>query len=247
MPGELDSLLTFVLNLLRDYGLDDFYLELSTKDPVKFVGTDEDWERATETLREAAQRQDLDLVMDPGGAAFYGPKISVQARDAIGRTWQMSTIQVDFNLPNRFELEYTAADGSRQRPVMIHRALFGSIERFFAVLLEHYAGAFPAWLAPVQVVGIPITDGHVDYLTDVAKQLRAAGIRVEVDTSDDRMQKKIRNAQKQKVPFMLIAGDEDVAAGAVSFRYRDGTQNNGVPVADAIAEVVDAVRRRVQV
>ncbi len=247
MPGELDSLLTFVLALLRDYGLDDFYLELSTKDPVKFVGTDEDWERATETLREAAERQNLELVLDPGGAAFYGPKISVQARDAIGRTWQMSTIQVDFNLPQRFELEYTAADGSRQRPVMIHRALFGSIERFFAVLLEHYAGAFPAWLAPVQVVGIPITDGHVDYLLEVAARLREQGIRVEVDTSDDRMQKKIRNAQKQKVPFMLIAGDEDVAAGAVSFRYRDGTQNNGVPVADAIAEVVDAVARRVQV
>jgi threonyl-tRNA synthetase len=236
-----------VLNLLRDYGLDDFYLELSTKDPVKFVGTDEDWERATETLRAAAERQDLELVMDPGGAAFYGPKISVQARDAIGRTWQMSTIQVDFNLPNRFELEYTAADGSRQRPVMIHRALFGSIERFFAVLLEHYAGAFPVWLAPVQVVGIPITDAHVDYLHDVAAQLRAAGVRVEVDTSDDRMQKKIRNAQKQKVPYMLIAGDEDVAAGAVSFRYRDGTQNNGVPIAAAIAEVTDAIARRVQV
>ncbi len=247
MPAELDSLLTFVLDLLRDYGLDDFYLELSTKDPVKFVGSDDDWERATETLREAAQRQDLELVMDPGGAAFYGPKISVQARDAIGRTWQMSTIQVDFNLPERFELEYTAADGSRQRPVMIHRALFGSIERFFAVLLEHYAGAFPAWLAPVQVVGIPITDGHVDYLQDVAAQLRAAGIRVDVDTSDDRMQKKIRNAQKQKVPYMLIAGDEDVAGGAVSFRYRDGTQKNGVPIAEAIAEIVDAVERRVQV
>jgi threonyl-tRNA synthetase len=247
MPAELDSLLTFVLDLLRDYGLDDFYLELSTKDPVKFVGTDDDWERATETLREAAERQQLELVMDPGGAAFYGPKISVQARDAIGRTWQMSTIQVDFNLPERFGLEYTAADGSRQRPVMIHRALFGSIERFFAVLLEHYAGAFPAWLAPVQVVGIPITDGHVDYLQDVSAQLRRAGVRVEVDTSDDRMQKKIRNAQKQKVPFMLIAGDEDVAAGAVSFRYRDGTQKNGVPIAEAVAEVVDAVERRVQV
>ena len=246
MPDELDSLLTFVLDLLRDYGLDDFYLELSTKDPVKFVGTDDDWERATETLRQAAERQKLELVMDPGGAAFYGPKISVQARDAIGRTWQMSTIQVDFNLPERFGLEYTAADGSRQRPVMIHRALFGSIERFFAVLLEHYAGAFPAWLSPVQVVGIPITDGHVDYLQDVAAQLRAAGVRVEVDTSDDRMQKKIRNAQKQKVPFMLIAGDDDVAAGAVSFRYRDGTQKNGVPIAEAIAEVVDAVERRVQ-
>jgi threonyl-tRNA synthetase len=247
MPGELDSLLTFVLDLLRDYGLDDFYLELSTKDPVKFVGTDEDWDRATETLREAAGRQNLELVLDPGGAAFYGPKISVQARDAIGRTWQMSTIQVDFNLPARFELEYTAADGSRQRPVMIHRALFGSIERFFAVLLEHYAGAFPPWLAPVQVVGIPITDGHVDYLEGVAVQLRERGIRVEVDTSDDRMQKKIRNAQKQKVPYMLIAGDEDVAAGAVSFRYRDGTQNNAVPIADAVAEIVGAVAGRVQV
>ncbi len=247
MPGELDSLLTFVLDLLRDYGLDDFYLELSTKDPEKFVGTDEAWEEATETLRQAAERQNLELVMDPGGAAFYGPKISVQARDAIGRTWQMSTIQVDFNLPERFGLEYTAADGSRQRPVMIHRALFGSIERFFAVLLEHYAGAFPVWLAPVQVVGIPITDGHVDYLEDVAAQLRAQGIRVEVDTSDDRMQKKIRNAQKQKVPYMLIAGDDDVAAGAVSFRYRDGSQKNGVRVADAITEIVEARNTRVQV
>ncbi|MFN8147484.1 MAG: threonine--tRNA ligase [Candidatus Nanopelagicales bacterium] len=247
MPGELDSLLTFVLDLLRDYGLDDFYLELSTKDPVKFVGTDEAWEEATETLRQAAERQNLELVMDPGGAAFYGPKISVQARDAIGRTWQMSTIQVDFNLPERFGLEYTAADGSRQRPVMIHRALFGSIERFFAVLLEHYAGAFPVWLAPVQVVGIPITDGHVDYLQDVAAQLRAQGIRVEIDTSDDRMQKKIRNAQKQKVPYMLIAGDDDVAAGAVSFRYRDGSQKNGVPVAEAIAEITAARDARVQV
>jgi threonyl-tRNA synthetase len=247
MADELDSLLTFVLDLLRDYGLDDFYLELSTKDPEKYVGGDEDWERATETLRQAAERQELELVMDPGGAAFYGPKISVQARDAIGRTWQMSTIQVDFNLPQRFELEYTAADGSRQRPVMIHRALFGSIERFFAVLLEHYAGAFPVWLAPVQVVGIPITDGHVGYLQVVAERLRAAGIRMEVDSSDDRMQKKIRNAQKQKVPYMLIAGDDDVAAGAVSFRYRDGTQNNGVPVDSAVEEILAAVRDRVQV
>jgi threonyl-tRNA synthetase len=211
------------------------------------VGTDEDWERATETLRQAAERQDLELVLDPGGAAFYGPKISVQARDAIGRTWQMSTIQVDFNLPQRFELEYTAADGSRQRPVMIHRALFGSIERFFAVLLEHYAGAFPVWLAPVQVVGIPITDGHVEYLEGVAQRLRAAGVRIDVDSSDDRMQKKIRNAQKQKVPYMLIVGDEDMAAGAVSFRYRDGSQKNGVSVDDAVAEILDAISRRVQV
>jgi threonyl-tRNA synthetase len=247
MPDELDSLLTFVLDLLRDYGLDDFYLELSTRDPIKYVGTDEDWERATETLRQAAERQDLELVLDPGGAAFYGPKISVQARDAIGRTWQMSTIQVDFNLPQRFELEYTAADGSRQRPVMIHRALFGSIERFFAVLLEHYAGAFPVWLAPVQVVGIPITDGHVEYLEGVAQRLRAAGVRIDVDSSDDRMQKKIRNAQKQKVPYMLIVGDEDMAAGAVSFRYRDGSQKNGVSVDDAVAEILDAISHRVQV
>ncbi len=247
MPDELDSLLTFVLDLLRDYGLDDFYLELSTRDPIKYVGTDEDWERATETLRQAAERQDLELVLDPGGAAFYGPKISVQARDAIGRTWQMSTIQVDFNLPQRFELEYTAADGTRQRPVMIHRALFGSIERFFAVLLEHYAGAFPVWLAPVQVVGIPITDGHVEYLEGIAQRLRDAGVRIEVDSSDDRMQKKIRNAQKQKVPYMLIVGDEDMAAGAVSFRYRDGTQKNGVSIDDAVAEILDAISNRVQV
>ncbi|MDA8368592.1 MAG: threonine--tRNA ligase [Nocardiopsaceae bacterium] len=245
MADELDSLLTFVLDLLRDYGLDDFYLELSTKDPEKYVGADEIWEEATSTLREAAEKQGLELVMDPGGAAFYGPKISVQARDAIGRTWQMSTVQLDFNLPELFDLEYTAADGSRQRPVMIHRALFGSIERFFGVLLEHYAGAFPAWLAPVQVVGIPIADEHVPYLEGIAAKLRAEGIRVEVDSSDDRMQKKIRNAQKQKVPFMLLAGDDDVSKGAVSFRYRDGSQNNGVPVDDAVVEIVAAVRERV--
>jgi len=244
MAGELDSLLTFVLALLRDYGLEDFYLELSTRDPEKSIGSDEDWEEATEALRQAALKQDLELVPDPGGAAFYGPKISVQARDAIGRTWQMSTIQVDYNQPNRFELEYQGADGERHRPVMIHRALFGSIERFFAVLLEHYAGAFPAWLAPVQVVGIPITDAHVDYLVDVAARLRAEGIRVDVDTSDDRMQKKIRTAQRQKVPYMLLAGDDDVAADAVSFRYRDGTQKNTVPVDEAVAEIVRAVRER---
>ncbi len=247
MPGELDSLLTFVLNLLRDYGLDDFYLELSTRNPEKSIGEDDVWASATEVLREAAEKQNLALVLDEGGAAFYGPKISVQAKDAIGRTWQMSTIQVDFNLPERFDLEYQAADGSRQRPVMIHRALFGSIERFFGVLLEHYAGAFPPWLAPVQVVGIPIAEAHVAYLAEVATQLRAAGIRVELDDSDERMQKKIRNAQKQKVPYMLIAGDDDVAAGAVSFRYRDGEQKNGVAIAEAIAEITAAVDSRIQV
>ena len=247
MGEELKSLLHFVLDLLRDYGLDEFYLELSTKDPDKHVGTDQAWDEATEVLRQAADDSGLELVPDPGGAAFYGPKISVQARDAIGRTWQMSTIQLDFNMPERFELEYTAPDGSRQRPVMIHRALFGSIERFFGVLTEHYAGAFPPWLAPIQAVGIPITDEHVAYLDKVAADLRERGIRVEVDSTDDRMQKKIRNAQKQKVPFMLIAGDDDVAKGAVSFRYRDGSQNNGVPVADAVAEIVDAVERRIQV
>ncbi|MEV2276573.1 threonine--tRNA ligase [Nocardiopsis sp. NPDC049922] len=244
MADELDSLLTFVLDLLRDYGLDDFYLELSTKDPEKYIGDDHVWAEATDTLRQAAEKQGLELVMDPGGAAFYGPKISVQAKDAIGRTWQMSTIQLDFNLPERFDLEYTAADGTRQRPVMIHRALFGSIERFFAVLLEHYAGAFPAWLAPVQAVGIPIADEHVPYLREVEAKLRAEGIRIEVDASDDRMQKKIRNAQKQKVPFMLLAGDEDISKNAVSFRYRDGSQNNGVPVDEAVAEIVAAVRER---
>ncbi|MFI0815644.1 threonine--tRNA ligase [Streptomyces sp. NPDC021098] len=248
MADELDNLLTFVLDLLRDYGLNDFYLELSTRDDSdKFIGGPEQWEEATEELRKAAEKQGLELVMDPGGAAFYGPKISVQARDAIGRTWQMSTIQVDFNQPERFNLEYTAADGSRQQPVMIHRALFGSIERFFAVLLEHYAGAFPAWLAPVQAVGIPIGDGHVPYLEEFAAQARAKGLRVEVDSSSDRMQKKIRNAQRSKVPFMVIAGDEDVANDAVSFRYRDGSQKNGIPVQDAIAEIVDAVERRIQV
>ncbi|MFF5212107.1 threonine--tRNA ligase [Streptosporangium sp. NPDC000396] len=247
MRDELKSLLRFVLDLLRDYGLDDFYLELSTKDPVKFVGTDEDWDEATETLREVAESENLELVLDPGGAAFYGPKISVQARDAIGRSWQMSTIQLDFNLPQRFELEYQSADGSRQQPIMIHRALFGSIERFFGVLVEHYAGAFPPWLAPVQVVGIPIAEAHVPYLQDVAKKARERGIRIEVDASDDRMQKKIRNAQKSKVPFMLLAGDEDIANGAVSFRFRNGEQKNGIPIEDAINEIADAVERRIQV
>ena len=247
MPEELDRLLTFVLDLLRDYGLTDFYLELSTRDPNKSVGTDEEWAEATEALRVAAEKQNLELVLDEGGAAFYGPKISVQAKDAIGRTWQMSTIQVDFQLPQRFDLEYQGSDGAKRRPIMIHRALFGSIERFFAVLLEHYAGAFPPWLAPVQVVGIPITDEHIPYLTQVAETLRARGVRVDVDASDDRMQKKIRNAQKSKVPYMLIAGDEDVSAGAVSFRYRDGTQKNGVPIDEAVAEIVSAIDQRIQV
>ena len=247
MPGELDRLLTFVLDLLRDYGLDDFYLELSTRNPDKSVGTEEEWAEATQALREAAEKQNLELVLDEGGAAFYGPKISVQAKDAIGRTWQMSTIQVDFQLPQRFDLEYQGSDGTKQRPIMIHRALFGSIERFFAVLLEHYAGAFPPWLAPVQVVGIPITDEHIPYLQGIAERLSAQGVRVEVDTSDDRMQKKIRNAQRAKVPYMLIAGDEDIAADAVSFRYRDGTQKNGVLIDDAVAEIVTAIDERVQV
>lgn len=247
MRGELAQLLQFVLDLLSDYGLSDFYLELSTKNPDKFIGDDATWAEATEVLREVATASGLDLVDDPGGAAFYGPKISVQAKDAIGRTWQLSTIQLDFFLPERFELEYTGADGTRQRPVMIHRALFGSIERFFAILVEHYAGAFPAWLAPVQVLAVPVAEPFNDYLADVVAQLRAQGIRAELDLSDDRFGKKIRNAATQKVPFVLIAGGEDVAAGAVSFRYRDGRQDNGVPVAEAIARVVEAVRDRVQV
>ena len=247
MVGELDSLLTFVLNLLRDYGLNDFYLELSTKNPEKFVGEDSDWEEATEALRKAATAQNLELVLDEGGAAFYGPKISVQAKDAIGRTWQMSTIQVDFQLPQRFELEYSATDGTRQRPVMIHRALFGSIERFFGVLTEHYSGAFPPWLAPVQAIGIPVADTFADYLGVVIQQMRKAGIRAELDSSDDRMQKKVRNAQMQKIPFMVIVGEEDQKAGAVSFRYRNGEQKNGIPIQDAIAEIKKVVQERTQV
>ena len=247
MPGELDSLLTFVLNLLRDYGLEDFYLEISTRNPEKSVGSDEDWEAATEALRKAALAQNLELVNDEGGAAFYGPKISVQAKDAIGRTWQMSTIQVDFQLPQRFELEYAASDGSRARPVMIHRALFGSIERFFGVLTEHYSGAFPPWLAPVQVMAIPVAEPFTDYLFEVVATLKAAGIRAEVDASDDRMQKKVRNAQMQKIPFMLIAGEEDQKDGAVSFRYRNGEQKNGVPLSEAIAEISATVAARQQV
>ncbi|HEX6921070.1 MAG TPA: threonine--tRNA ligase [Actinomycetes bacterium] len=248
-PDEIKHLLGFLLGLLKDFGLEDFYLELSTREPGsdKFIGTDEQWEEATRILEEAATETGLELVPDPGGAAFYGPKISVQAKDAIGRTWQMSTVQYDFNQPAGFGLEYQAADGSRQQPVMIHSAKFGSIERFLGVLVEHYAGAFPPWLAPVQVVGIPITDEHVPYLRDVAARLAAEGIRVEVDDSDDRMQKKIRNAQRQKVPYMLLAGDDDVAKGAVSFRYRSGEQKNGVPVDEAVAEIVRAVADRVQV
>ncbi len=247
MVGELDSLLTFVLNLLRDYGLTDFYLELSTKNPEKSVGEESDWMEATEALRKAATAQNLELVLDEGGAAFYGPKISVQAKDAIGRTWQMSTIQVDFQLPQRFELEYSASDGTRQRPVMIHRALFGSIERFFGVLTEHYSGAFPPWLAPVQVIGIPVADSFADYLGEVLQTMRKAGIRAELDASDDRMQKKVRNAQMQKIPFMVIAGEEDQAAGAVSFRYRNGEQKNGIPIADAIVEIKKTIKERTQV
>ena len=247
MPGELDSLLTFVLNLLRVYGLNDVYLELSTRNPEKSVGEDAEWVAATEALRQAATLQGLDLVLDEGGAAFYGPKISVQAKDAIGRTWQMSTIQVDFQLPQRFELEYADSDGSRSRPVMIHRALFGSIERFFGVLTEHYAGAFPPWLAPVQAIGIPVAEAFTPYLSDVITQMRKAGLRVELDASDDRMQKKVRNAQMSKIPFMVIAGEEDQNAGAVSFRYRNGEQKNGIPVADAIAEIKKIVAERTQV
>lgn len=234
LENELSTVLDFIISLLKDYGLDDFYLELSTKDPNKFVGSDEIWERSTEILRRVADKSGLDLVPDPGGAAFYGPKISVQARDAIGRTWQMSTVQLDFNLPERFELEYTAPDGFKQRPIMIHRALFGSIERFFGVLLEHYAGAFPAWLAPHQVVGIPVADEFSPYLGEVVDKLRARGVRAEVDTSDDRMQKKIRNHTTHKAPFMLLAGGRDAEAGAVSFRFLDGSQVNGVPVDKAV-------------
>ncbi|PZP16819.1 MAG: threonine--tRNA ligase [Brachybacterium faecium] len=247
MRDELTTLLTFVLDLLKDYGLDDFYLELSTKNPEKFVGDDATWEEATRTLEEVATASGLDLVPDPGGAAFYGPKISVQAKDAIGRTWQMSTIQLDFNLPERFELEYTAPDGSRQRPVMIHRALFGSIERFFGVLVEHYAGAFPVWLAPVQVMGIPVAAEYVPYLEQVAQKLRAHGVRVQVDASDDRMQKKIRTHTKEKVPYLLIAGGEDQDKGAVSFRMRDGSQDNGIPVDEAVQRIVASIRDKVQV
>ncbi|MGY0500209.1 threonine--tRNA ligase [Nocardia sp. FBN12] len=244
MHAELTSTLQFVLGLLKDYGLDDFYLELSTKDPKKYVGSDELWAEATETLEKVAEASGLDLVPDPGGAAFYGPKISVQVKDALGRTWQMSTVQLDFNLPDRFDLEYTASDGTKQRPVMIHRALFGSIERFFGVLTEHYAGAFPAWLSPVQVVGIPVAENFVPHLDSVIEQLRDAGVRAQVDRSDDRMQKKIFNQTAQKVPFMLLAGARDVEANAVSFRFRDGTQVNGVPVADAVATIKSWVAHR---
>jgi threonyl-tRNA synthetase len=247
MADELDSLLTFVLNLLRDYGLVDFYLELSTRNPEKSVGEDSDWQAATDALRQAALKQNLELVLDAGGAAFYGPKISVQARDAIGRTWQMSTIQVDFQLPQRFDLEYAAADGTKQQPVMIHRALFGSIERFFGVLTEHYAGAFPAWLAPVQVRGIPVAETFEPYLAEIIKRFRSAGIRAEMDSSADRMQKKIRNAQLEKIPFMMIIGEEDQSNGTVSFRYRNGDQKNGIAIESAITEVLENIKNKTQI
>lgn len=247
MVDELDSLLTFVLNLLRDYGLNDFYLELSTRNPEKSLGQESDWQDATAALASAAAKQNLELIQDPGGAAFYGPKISVQAKDAIGRTWQMSTIQVDFQLPERFDLGYTASDGSRARPVMIHRALFGSIERFFGVLTEHYAGAFPPWLAPIQVRAIPVAEAFNSYLEKIVADLKKLGIRAEIDASDDRMQKKIRNAQNEKIPFMMIAGEEDANSGAVSFRYRNGEQKNGIALSDAIAEIQSVISNRKQV
>ena len=247
MKGELTSLLQFVLKVLKDFGLNDFYLELSTKDPHKFVGSDEVWEEATNTLAQVAKDSGLELVDDPEGAAFYGPKISVQARDAIGRTWQVSTIQLDFNLPERFQLEYVAADGSHQRPVMIHRALFGSIERFFAILLEHYAGAFPAWLAPVQVQAIPVADEFAPHLESFLEELRDDMVRCEIDRSDDRFGKKIRNASKSKAPFILIAGEEDVSRNAVSFRFRDGSQLNGVPIESARKWIAEAIRTRAQI
>lgn len=245
--AEVASQLEFVFETLRGYGLTDFYLELSTRDPQKSVGTDEQWDAATETLRQVGEDSGLELVADPGGAAFYGPKISVQARDAIGRTWQLSTVQLDFNQPELFDLEYTAPDGTRQQPVMIHRALLGSIERFFAILLEHYAGAFPVWLSPVQVIGIPVSEQYEDFLWDVLAQLKTAGVRVELDASSDRMQKKIRNATLQRIPFQLIVGEDDRANGAVSFRFRDGTQENGVPVDDAIRRIIASISNRAQV
>jgi len=249
METELKKVLKFVLDLLRDYGLNDFYLELSTRDPEnkKFVGSDEIWETATATLQRVAEESGLKLVPDPGGAAFYGPKISVQAKDAIGRTWQMSTIQLDFNLPERFDLEYVGSDGERHRPIMIHRALFGSIERFFGVLTEHYAGHFPPWLAPVQVVGVPIADDFASYLEEFASDLRAEGVRIEVDRSDNRMQKKIRDHTLAKVPFILLAGERDATSQTVSFRYRDGRQDNDISLSDAKKLILDAIAEKKQV
>jgi len=246
LQDELASLLEFVVGLLRDFGLTEFEAELSTR-PDKYVGELEEWALAEAALKHALDMSGLPYVVAEGEGAFYAPKIDVHVKDAIGRRWQLSTLQVDLQEPHRFGIEYQAADGTRKRPCMIHRALFGSIERFFGILVEHYAGAFPPWLAPVQAVGIPVSDAHVPYLDKIAATLREQGIRVEVDASDDRMQKKIRTAQRQKVPFMLIAGGDDVSKEAVSFRYRDGSQKNAVPAAEAVAQIVTAVRDRVQV
>ncbi len=243
LEGEVSKVLEFILSMLRDFGLTDFELELSMKDDEKskWIGSDEFWESSTDALRRVAVASGLKLTEVPGEAAFYGPKIDLKTRDAIGRTWQLSTVQVDPNLPERFELEYMDKDGQKKRPIMIHRALFGSIERFFAILLEHYAGDFPVWLSPVQVVGIPVADEFADYLGEVVDTLRTQGVRAELDTSDDRMQKKIRTHTTGKVPLLLIAGEKDREAGTVSFRYRDGTQENGVPIADAVSRIRAAI------
>ena len=247
---EIRAQIDFFLSILQAFGLTDFYLELSTRDEDgakkdKFIGSDADWAAATQALQNACDASGLKVVPDPGGAAFYGPKVSVQVKDAIGRTWQMSTIQYDFNQPERFDLEYTAADGTHQRPIMIHSAKLGSVERFIGVLTEHYAGAFPTWLSPVQVRLIPVAEAFDAYVDDVAAQLRAQGVRVEVDHSDDRFGKKIRNASKDKIPFTLIAGGEDAEAGAVSFRFRDGQQTNGVPVKEAVSHIVSVINARI--
>ncbi|MDQ1438721.1 MAG: threonyl-tRNA synthetase [Acidimicrobiaceae bacterium] len=230
MTDELKSLLVFVLDLLRDYGLNDFYLELSTRPEHKSVGTDEEWDEATEALRTVALAMDLHLEMDEGGGAFYGPKISVQARDAIGRTWQLSTIQVDFQTPQRFDIEFTGADNARHRPIMIHRALFGSVERFFAILVEHYAGAFPLWLAPVQVQVLPVAAEHVDYAASVHARLRSEGLRAELISADEPLGARIRRGKLEKVPYVLVVGADDVAAGTAGVNDRSGSVDRGVSI-----------------
>jgi threonyl-tRNA synthetase len=234
---EIASLLDFVMSVLRAFGFHDFTANLSTKDPQKYVGTDEAWDHATDALRRALEKYGLEYKIKEGDAAFYGPKIDIDVKDAIGRTWQLSTIQYDFNLPERFELEYVGADNARHRPIMLHRALFGSVERFFGVLLEHYAGAFPTWMAPLQARVLPVAESHEGYADEVAARLRSEGMRVDVIDSSDQLGKRIRAAKLDKIPYVLVVGDSDVAATTLGVNPRGGEVERDVPLDEFVRRV----------